>query len=302
MANTKYYIFEREVDKKTFDKYKDQTFEVGGVKRNLLGVGVWATSREIAEACPEEAAEAKAIYDRILSEISSANPKKKTFQSFLEDLQTIYKEEVANYNAVQNAFSIAEKDYNATMADRTAPEHIKLIARGDFERAKLTFEQNRAGVQDRYNARVKELRQQMADFTADVYRATPDRIDQSAMQLLEIGIMSADEMDHLANKYRDNPPMMRVIGEYAMRKAKSFKDYEKDKAWSYERLGRSLSNITDNGNALSGFDQMADYGRQGLGKDAVIVRIHEKHWDRLYGNAREAYDNFIVQPGGSSEE
>lgn len=301
MTNTKYYIFEREVDKKTFDKYKNQTFEVGGVKRNLLGLGVWATSREIAEACPEEAAEAKAIYNRILSEISAAAPKKKTFHSFLEALQTIYKEEVANYNAVQNAFSIAEKDYNATMADCTAPEHIKLIARGDFERAKLTFEQGRMKAQDSYNTRVRELRQQMAEFTADVYRATPDRIDQSAMQLLETGIMSADEMDHLANKYRDNPPMMRVIGEYAMRKSKSFKDHEKDKSWSYERLGLRLSNITDNGDALSGFDQMADFGRQGLGKDVAIARIHEKHWDRLYGNACEAYDNFIVQPGSADD-
>ena len=302
MANTKYYIFEREVDKKTFDKYKDQTFEVGGVKRNLLGVGVWATSREIAEACPEEAAEAKAIYDRILSEISTVAPKKKTFHSFLEDLQTIYKEEVANYNAVQTAFSIAEKDYNATMADRTAPEHIKLIARGDYERAKLVFEQNRMKAQDSYNNRVRTLRQQMAEFTADVYRATPDRIDQSAMQLLNTGIMSADEMEHLANKYLDNPPMMRIIGQYAMQKAESFGTFDADKARNYRVLGHKLGSVSDGGEALKGFDAMADFGRNGLGKDAVIARAHEKHWDRLYGNACEAYDNFIVQPGGTSEE
>lgn len=302
MANTKYYIFEREVDKKTFDKYKDQTFEVGGVKRNLLGVGVWATSREIAEACPEEAAEAKAIYDRILSEISTVAPKKKTFHSFLEDLQTIYQEEVANYNAAQNAFSIAEKDYNATMADRTAPEHIKLIARGDYERAKLTLEQDRSSVQDRYNARVKELRQQMADFTADVYRATPDRIDQGAMQLLNTGIMSADEMEHLASKYRDNPPMMRIIGQYAKQKAESFGTFDADKARNYRVLGHKLCSVADGGEVLRNFDAMATFGRNGLGKDARIAKIHEDHWDRLYGDAYAEYNDFIVQPGGISEE
>ena len=298
-----YLLLGHEVSKEIYEKYNNEKFPFMGRPVSLDGIHLWATNKEIEEQFPQYAAEAKQIIADIEKEIiAMEKPQtKKTFHSFLEDLQTIYREELANYNAVQNAFATAETDYNATMADRTAPEHIKLIARGDYERAKLTWEQGRLKAQDNYNTRVKELRQQMADFTADVYRATPDRIDQSAMQLLEIGIMSADEMDHLANKYLDNPPMMRVIGEYAMRKAKSFNGNEKHRAWEYEKLGRHLCNITDNGNALVGFDQMADYGRQGLGKDSTIARIHEKHWDRLYGKACEAYDNFIVQPGGTEE-
>lgn len=304
MENTKFYILEREVDKEIFDQYKNRRYEIGGVQRNLLGVQVWATSQELAEACPDEAAQARAIRDQILSEISAKPQTKrgKTFHSFLEGLQTIYREELANYNAVQNAFATAEKDYNATMADPNAPEHIKLIARGDLERARQTFEQNRLKAQDSYNARVKELRQQMAEFTADLYRATPDRIDQSAMQLLNTGIMTVDEMDHLASRYRDNPPMMRIIGEYALKKSESFGPSGRDNAEKYALLGRKLSNITDNGNALAGFDQMADFGRNGLGTDAAIAKVHEKHWDRLYADACTAYDAFIVQPSGGADE
>lgn len=304
-VTTSYRLLGHEVDKATYEKFTGRKYSFMDRCLDLDGVHFWATCDEIAEKLPEYAAEARKIIAQIESEIGvqakAPAKQKKTFHSFLEGLQTIYKEELANYNAVQDAFEIARKEYEATQADRNAPEHIKLIARGDYERAKLTYEQDRLKAQDSYNSRVKELRQKMTEFTANLYRATPERIDQSAVQLLNTGIMSADEMDHLASQYRDNPPMMRIIGEYALRKAQTFGSRDKDKAWGYESLGRKLSNITDNGNALAGFDQMADYGRDGLGKDAAIAKIHGKCWDSLYADACAAYDDFIVQPSGGSE-
>lgn len=305
-AITHYQLLGHEVDKATYEKYANRKYSFMDRHLDLSSVHFWATSSEIAEKLPEYADEARKIITQIESEIGvqakSQTMQKKNFHSFLEGLQAIYREELANYNAAHDAFEIARKEYEATKADRNAPEHIKLIASGDFERAKLAFEQSRLKAQNSYNARVKELRQQMAEFTANLYRATPDRVDQSAMQLLNTGIMSVDEMDHLASQYRDNPPMMRIIGEYALKKAESFGQSERDKAGKYMLLGQKLSNITDNGNALAGFDQMADYGSEGLGKEATIARNHGKNWDRMYAGICAAYDDFIVQPSGGSEE
>lgn len=227
---------------------------------------------------------------------------KKTFRSFLEELQTIYREARADYDTVHDTMDIARKDYEATMADPNAPEHIKVIARGDFERAKLTFQHDRKAIQESYADRTGELRQQLETFTENLYRATPDRIDQKAMQLLDLGILSPTEMEHLAYGYRDNPPMMRVIAEYAKKAADGCRRATPDKARDYNVLHVNLRSVNDSSRAMAGFDEMMKYGSGGIGDEPIMAKVHAKHWDRLYADACEIYDNFIVQPSGGAEE
>lgn len=314
MANSRYYIFEHEVDKGTFDKYKNRTYEIGGVKRNLLGVGVWATSSEIAEACPEEAAQAKRSYNQILSEIgaqSKAPAKHKTFHTFLEDLQRAYREELANYDAVHNAWDIAQKEYNAAMADSLAPDYMKVIARGDYERAKQTFERDKLAALENYKVKAKEIRKSMEAFVADVYRVAPDRIDQNAMQLLNAGIMTVDEAEHLAMQYANNPTMMRLIGQYAKKNFDASKNSfgkVSDVGYKWKRLGGTLESAADSSKAFGGFDSLAEYAEGALGccrnstrADFAIARSRQKRWEDTYNQAVAVYDNFIVQPSGGSE-
>ena len=304
MAN-RYLLLGHEVSKEIYEKYSNEKFSFMGRSVSLDGIHIWATDEEIGKQFPQYAAEARKIVEKIEKEITEqSKPKGKyqNFHSFLEALQTIYREEKAVYDRVHNAFGIAQREYEATTADSSAPEYIKLIARGDYERAKLTFEQDRQKAQDSYRERVGQLRQQMVEFSENLYRATPERIDQNAMQLLSMGIITSDEMEHMAGKYVDNPPMLRIIGQYAKQKAESFGPHQADKARPYNLLSNQLRKLDDSGAVLTTFDSMAKFGQEGLGKDAAIARIHEQHWDRLYATARESYDNFIIQPSAGSEE
>lgn len=299
----RYFLLGHEVDEATHKKYTTQKYSFLDRLVGLDGVQLWATSQEIAEKLPEYAEAARKIIAEIEEEIGvkTKENQKKTFYSFLEGLQTIYKTSVANYEAAQNAFDIAKKDYQATMEDHNAPEHIKAIATGDFERAKMLLQQEQQNVLDNYNSKARELREQMATFADDLYRMTPDRIDQSAMQLLNLGIMSAEEMEHMAEKFRDNPPMLRVIGKFAKEKAAALNG-KADQARPYNTLSHYLSSVGDSSNAMSSFDSLMEYGRSGLGKDTTLARIHARHWDRLYSTAADSYTNFIVQPSGAPVE
>lgn len=298
----RFLLLGHEVDEATYKKYTTQKYSFLDRLVGLDGVQLWATSREIAEKLPEHAEAARKIIEEIEEEIGvkTKETQKKTFHSFLEGLQTIYKTSAANYEAAQKAFDIAKQEYQATMADHNAPEHIKTIATGDFERAKLNFQQGQQNALDDYNSKARELREQMAAFADDLYRMTPDRIDQSAMQLLNLGIMSAEEMEHMAEKYRDNPPMLRVIGKFAKEKAATLNG-KADQARPYNALSHYLNSVGDSSNAMTTFDSLMEYGRSGLGKDVTWARIRAQHWDRLYNSAREDYTNFIIQPGGSEE-
>lgn len=307
MTNTKYYILEQEVDKKTFDKYKDNTYEIGGVMRNLLGVQVWAKSKDIAESFPEEAAQAKAIYDQILSEISAQpqTKQKKTFHSFLDRLMDAYREELGHYKEIHDAFDIAQKEWDSMQADRNAPEHIKLIARGDYERAKLNLDQHKMDAYHAFQEKAKQIRKEMDNFAADFYRADPSRIDQNAMQLLNSGIMSAAEVEHLAMQYRDNPTMLRLFGQHAAKKSSEMSGVHNQTEAAKWRQVAGLLNISDRSGALGGFDTLVGRCETALNYEKFVGNSKglaaQKTMDMTYSAVVNAYDNFILQPSGGSE-
>ena len=301
MAIDKYMLLGKDVSKEVYEKYTKQKYPFMGRPISLDGIHLWATDPEIEKQFPTQAAEAKGIISKIEREIDGqAGPKNNTdFHSFLEELQKIYRAEDAKRIAAFEAFGIAESEYNATMADRTAPEHIKAIARCDYERAKLTLQESRKAAQESYKEQANELRKRLVEYTADLYRATPDKIDQGAMQLLNTGILSADEMEHLAGQYRNNPPMLRIIGSYAQKRADEAKDRETAK--TFNTLNWSLQKATDSQEVLKCFDFLADFGGVSVGSERRLADTRAMHWDHLYSVARSNYDSFFIQPSGREE-
>lgn len=296
-----YLLLGHEVSKEIYEKYSYAKFIFMGRPVSLDGIHLWATEPEIEEQFPQYAAEAKAIIAGIEKEITeAAKPRQaQTFHSFLEELNALYKEESGKYFKALEAFEIARKEYEATMADHKAPDYMKTIAKGELERARETLKQAKRESGDSYKARAAEIREKLQTFTDDLYRATPDRIDQGAMQLLNTGIMSADEMEHLANQFRNNPPMMRIIGQYARTKAESFAANAQDHAMPYRVLASKLKSVGDTSNAFAGFDSLMDFGQQGLGNDETMAKVRSHHWNRMYNGTVESYNDFIVQAGNT---
>jgi len=299
-TNKQYYLLGRYVNKQTFEKYNKERFPFFGRMLGLDSIHLFATDEEIARQFPTQAAEAKAIIANIERDIDATqNGGKRSFHSFMEALQDIFKTEMEKRNAGKKAFEIAEADYKATMDDRNAPEHIKLIARGDYERAKMTWEQTKKDAQDNFKTKTGALRAQMADYAANVYRADPSKIDHNALQLLNAGIMSPDEVEHLADNYRDNPTMLRLIGKYAADKCNSaLNERDRTRVAKWASL-KGLQTLSDSSAAIAGFDQFADFCGQAFLNDRS-AKIRYENFDRLYHSACMSYDDFIIQPDGGA--
>lgn len=299
-ATTQFYLLGRSVDKATFDRYSKKKFPFFGRALGVDSIHLFATDEELVKQFPTQAAEARAIIADIERDIDATqNGGKRSFHSFMEALQDIFKTEMEKRNAGKKAFDIAEADYKATMDDPKAPEHIKLIARGDFERAKMTWEQTKKEAQDNFKAKTGALRAQMADYAANVYRADPTKIDHNAMQLLNADIMSPDEVEYLADNYRDNPTMLRLIGKYAADKFSStLNERDRTRVAKWASL-KGLQTLSDSSTAIAGFDQLAEYGRQAF-LDDTYARARGKLWDSLYHSACMSYDDFIIQPDGGA--
>lgn len=299
-SSKEYYLLGRYVNKQMFEKYNNERFPFFGRMLGLDSIHLFATDEEIARQFPAQAAEAKAIIANIERDIDAAqNSGKRSFHSFMEALQDIFKTEMEKRNAGKKAFEIAEADYKATMDDPKAPEYIRVIALGDFERAKMTWKQIQQDAQDNFKAKTGALRAQMADYAADVYRADPSKIDHNALQLLNADIMSPDEVEHLADNYRDNPTMLRLIGKYAADKFNStLNERDRTRGAKWASL-KGLQTLSDSSAAIAGFDYLADFCRK-VFLDDRSAESRYYHFDRMYHSACAAYDDFIIQPDGGA--
>jgi hypothetical protein len=64
-----------------------------------------------------------------------------------------------------------------------------------------------------------EAREDVDKFFGDMYRATPEKLDTNALELLKSGILTDPELSEMAEKYADNATMRRMIGKYAQERA-----------------------------------------------------------------------------------
>ena len=164
------------VDNETYRKYDRMTWDLGdGVSRSIYGVRIYATSAEVAENYPELAARAKELYAQIGREIYSKNDGKedevmsnpKTASDFLRELQTIYTESRSQYTALNDSVAKARERFERAQEKARGGDNIAqarlVVARADLREAQDAFRIEYGKMMIDYNARVKELRGQLAD-------------------------------------------------------------------------------------------------------------------------------------------
>lgn len=163
-------------------------------------------------------------------------------------------------------------------------ERRKLVARADLIRAQDAFKQAEATIWPGFNQRREELRRSLEETVRANGMASPDDIDNNALELLKSGIMSAEEMANMAARYDSNPTMLRLIGKYAKEAEKAANSHVEKRGFrtvamntesgqsSIMRVWNDLSRVAD---GCSG--QTA--GRNAASPDYIISM--GRHWERF---------------------
>lgn len=163
-------------------------------------------------------------------------------------------------------------------------ERRKLVAQADLIKAQDAFKQAEATIWPGFNQRRDELRRSLEETIRAKGMASPDDIDNNALELLKSGIMSAEEMANMAAQYDSNPTMLRLVGKYA-------KEAEKAANSHAEKLGfRTVAMNTESGqssimkvwDALSEVADRCSGQAEGRskGEPEYIVSMG-RHWERL---------------------
>lgn len=300
-----YEIFGIAVDAATYKKYNGAVYDIGdGAMRDLRGVQLWATGEELGEHFPELAANARKIMNQITAEITGKDKKtmnapKKSVE-FIAALEELYNKSRAAYTAEEKKLTTAkanadrcEEAMKKKGTDLAAAEFS--VARGQYVIAQDEFRKAIRKIQDEYHREVAELRNQFAAFLDDHYSASPEKLDNATLTLLNSGICSAAELARLAERHANNPTMLRIVSGHAEkmrnRKNQSDNDYK-----LCTQIAMMANTIKNSNRELAIFDSAVGAAERGLQTDAGAAgRMHD-HIVGWFGDYKTQIENLPNTP------
>lgn len=299
----KHYVLGVEVDKATFDKYANRKYPMKGHKGegiSLKALHLFATDEDIAKDLPEVHKEAKKLVAKIKVELTGSG-KPSGFKAFLEELNAAHKEAVADFDRIHGALATANKELERAQSDKNAPEYALTIAKGDHARAQMEFEQNKNRPAENFQKRAAEIRERMAAYVGKVYQANPDAVDASTLRLMESGIVTADELSNLSERFRGNVTMLRLMAAHAQKEGKRLmNDNDRTEGSKWNALAYALGTASDSSRAMAGFDSLVDLSVRSMSRRSFgpypSDGMRGKAYDDAYSEIASAYDRFLIQP------
>lgn len=310
-----------EVDEITHNRYKARSWNINGKECSLLGVMLWATSKEIATAYPEDAKAARAVFASILDELEPVNAdgvnaarrkldntaieitgermmkgmRRKNFGGYLEDIDAIYKADRKQRETLDANFKQHKAEYEAiTKAHPRIDDPERLIAQGNFLTAERKYKTDIDDLANRHVESVNAVRAEMLEHLTDFYRADPGKLDEKAMQFLNSGIATPAELEHLAGQYKANPTMLRMIGQHAKGLEYKYKRHNtaagRENYMKLLRLDSVAANLTTDVNErdeIAIFNGLAAFAERGVTRDEYQAAGFASKWDSIYNETIE---------------
>ena len=211
------------------------------------------------------------------------------FNHFAKELDEAFRTARSEYAAVYDELTKAKE--NASTAGLDAVK--KQIATLQLQEAEKKMRQETGRIWSVFDAKAAELRSALEKEVQTSNLADPSAIDSNAVELMKTGVLTVDDYFGFADRYGENPTMLKLIGHYAKEAADSAGD-RKDKV-ALTVLAQDCAKGT--GKTLKAWDSMmtaANYcsGRGGSGNrrptPGVTLSMGE-WWEQLSG---EIVENF----------
>ena len=211
------------------------------------------------------------------------------YNSYAQRLDIAFKAARDEYAAAYNAVEQARK----AMQD-AGPDALKRqIATLQLQEAENSLRKEAARIWTEFDAKAADLRRALEKEVQTSNLADPSAIDSNAVELLKTGVLTVDDYFSFADRYSENPTMLKLIGYYA-KEAADGTDDRKDRV-ALTVLAQDCAKGT--GKTLKAWDDLmttVNYcsGRGGSGSrrqtPGVVAHMGE-WWDELSG---EIIENF----------
>ncbi|MBR2894562.1 MAG: hypothetical protein IKC03_02750 [Oscillospiraceae bacterium] len=184
-------------------------------------------------------------------------------RTFLNEIRAAYNESRVKYTEIQDQLIEKEKRFRESQSSRNLTFEGK-------ERKKAVWYEERAQLQGQLRALIADSQKKFSEVRSraelvyrDKFGIVPENVDPNAMSLLSLGIVSDRELIEMADRYKNNHTMLRVIAKYADDRA------QKDRNNMEMRDLAVRINYAGNPH-LDAVDSLIFTAEQGLREDRVV--------------------------------
>ena len=221
------------------------------------------------------------------------------YNKYAQRLDTAFKTAREEYMEAWNqlqAAQKAERDAQAWRAETYRGENDlrRQRAKAELLEAEHTFKATESRVWAEFDRQKEAIRRDLESDVRASSTVDPDAIDTNALELLKSGILTADDIFSMVNKYDSNLTMLRLISKTAKELADDKNTDAKTRGQLYvlcSQIGNGKNSTMRN---FSDLVEISNYcsGRGGGGTQRTIpahtVAMAGK-WEELSGNAVENF-------------
>lgn len=133
------------------------------------------------------------------------------FSQYIDDIDKIIKEAVNKHDMASIALADARTRNERAQANREYSRDKKTVEAIAYREAESDYKKKVESIQSDMEASFKALRQSLVKHIAQYTAADPEKVDQNAIMLLSSGAMRDTDLVAMANKYWNNPTMLKLI-------------------------------------------------------------------------------------------
>lgn len=213
--------------KLTEEQIKDlegRSFIVGGKSYNMRNLWLMATSKDF-QKYPEEQAEALRIYNALAEELGQAESKatqpliadsvKGGFVDYFVKAKEVHTKVAEQLRKLNQELEQAKTDFENLSKQNRNDMYLQNQYKVAWLNAQNKYHDETERLKATLNLEYERLRTGLNEKLVDFYKPNGKAIDNDTVALLNSGIkLSEKEINALADTYKENPTMIRLISGY----------------------------------------------------------------------------------------
>ena len=213
------------------------------------------------------------------------------FSQYIDDVDKIIKEAVHKHDKASIELEDARKRNERAQANQEYSRDKKTVEAAAFREAQAAYRKSVQSLQDEADTAFKSLRLSLAKHIAEYTAADPEKVDQNTVMLLNSGVMRDTDLVSMANKYWNNPTMLKLIAGEAE------KNLTDSKTARY--LAVKIAEYISPNTRLSVFDNTVSIAMRTIADDGHRAGVFQKMWnEEFYPSAKAnmaALDGFNME-------
>ena len=207
-------------------------------------------------------------------------------KEFLDKINDKYKAHRAEYERLNELYNLKAEEWKKELARGWSNQQMQKEARAKHEAEQSEIRNALEELRRTASTDFENILAEADDVFGRYNRATGDKLDLATVELLKSGILSDNEIKALADDFKGNVAMLRIIGKYAEERAS--KDNMEMTVLSHNLKNAEIP-------YREPLERLVFWSENGLKDDTIKAMAHNNHYENTYNELVEQSEGVYIK-------